>query len=81
MAEVALGVVPLVMQLASTSMQWYKIFDDINNVGDSYDSLLHDLRIQGLRLRDGRMLGDSKRTSATSDLTLQTTGIHLRLPL
>ena len=51
MAELALGVVPLVMQLASASTQCYKIFDDINNVGDSYDSLLHDLRTQGLRLK------------------------------
>src|SRR5258706_11513918 len=51
MAELALGVVPLVRQLATASMECYKIFDDMSNVGDSYDSLLHDLRTQGLRLK------------------------------
>ena len=51
MAELAIGVVPLVMKLASASIECYKIFDDMSNVGDSYDSLLHELRTQGLRLK------------------------------
>ena len=51
MAELAIGVIPLVMQLASASMECYKIFDDMSNAGDSYDLLLHDLRTQGLRLK------------------------------
>ena len=51
MAELAIGVIPLVMQQASASMECYKIFDDMSNAGDSYDSLLHDLRTQGLRLK------------------------------
>ena len=51
MAELAIGVIPLVMQLASASMECYMIFDDMSNAGESYDSLLHDLRTQGLRLK------------------------------
>ena len=51
MAELAVGVVPLVIKLASASMECYKIFDDISNVGNSGDALLHNLRTQGLRLK------------------------------
>ena len=51
MAEVATGGISLVMHLASASIECYKIFDDIGNAGESYDSLLHDLRTQGLRLK------------------------------
>ena len=51
MAELAIGVIPLIMQLASASMECYMIFDGISNAGESYDSLLNDLRTQGLRLK------------------------------
>ncbi|KAF8416895.1 hypothetical protein EV426DRAFT_703249 [Tirmania nivea] len=32
-------------------MDSYKIFDEMNDVGSTYDTLLHDLRTQGLLLR------------------------------
>jgi len=32
-------------------MDCYKIFDNMNDVGSTYDTILHELRTQGLRLR------------------------------
>ena len=74
MAELAIGVIPLVIQLASASMECYKIFDDMSNAGDSYDSI-YAPRV--FDLKNGRMLGGSKKISVSSCLTLQTTNMLL----
>jgi len=46
-----IGVVGLAGQLTKTAMDCYKIFDNMNDVGSTYDAILHELRTQGLRLR------------------------------
>jgi len=47
----AIGVASLTGQLAKAAMECYKIFDDISGVGTAYDSSLHKLRTEGLRLK------------------------------
>ena len=46
-----IGVVGLTGQLAKTAMDYYQIFDDMSDVGTTYDSILHKLRTEGLRLK------------------------------
>ena len=46
-----IGVVSLAGQLAKATMDYYKIFDDMSDVGATYDSILHKLRTEGLRLK------------------------------
>jgi len=46
-----IGVVGLTGQLAKAAMDYYKIFDDMGDVGSAYDSSLHRLRTEGLRLK------------------------------
>jgi len=46
-----IGVVGLTGQLAKGAMDCYKIFDDMGDVGTTYDSILHKLRTEGLRLK------------------------------
>ena len=50
-AGLVVGVVGLTGQLAKAAMEWYKIFDNMNDVGSTYDVILHDLRTQGLLLK------------------------------
>jgi len=47
----AIGVAGLTGQLAKAVMDCYKIFDDMSDVGTTYDSILHRLRTEGLRLK------------------------------
>jgi len=46
-----IGVVGLTGQLAKAATDCYKIFDDMNDVGSTYDAILHELRTQGLPLK------------------------------
>jgi len=46
-----IGVVGLTGQLAKAAMDCYQIFDDMSDVGTTYDSILHKLRTEGLRLK------------------------------
>jgi len=46
-----IGVVGLTGQLAKVAMDCYKIFDDMSDVGSTYDAILHELRTQGLLLK------------------------------
>jgi len=50
-AGLTIGVVGLAGQLTKAAMDCYKIFDNMNDVGSTYDAILHELRTQGLRLR------------------------------
>ena len=50
-AGFAIGVVGLAGQLAKAAMDCYKIFDNMNDVGSTYDAILHQLRTQGLLLK------------------------------
>jgi len=38
-------------QLTKAAMDCYKIFDNMNDVGSTYDAILHELRTQGLLLK------------------------------
>jgi len=46
-----IGVVGLTGQLAKAAIDYYKIFDDMSDVGATYDTILHKLRTEGLRLK------------------------------
>ena len=50
-AGLAIGVVGLAGQLTKAAMDCYKIFDNMNDVGPTYDVILHELCTEGLRLR------------------------------
>jgi len=50
-ASFTIGVVGLPGQLTKVAMDCYKIFDNMGDVGSTYDATLHELRMQGLRLR------------------------------
>jgi len=50
-ASLTIGVVGLAGQLTKAAMDCYKIFDNIRDVGSSYDTILHGLRTQGLLLK------------------------------
>jgi len=50
-AGLAIGVVSLAGRLTKTAIDCYKIFDNMGEVGSTYDATLHGLRTQGLRLR------------------------------
>ncbi|RPB23405.1 hypothetical protein L211DRAFT_825248 [Terfezia boudieri ATCC MYA-4762] len=50
-AGITIGVVSLTVQLAKAAADYYKIFDDMSDVGTTYDSSLHKLRTEGLRLK------------------------------
>lgn len=47
----AIGVVGLAGPLAKASIDCYRIFDDMSDVGNTHDSILHQLRTEGLRLK------------------------------
>jgi len=47
----AIGVVDLTRQLAKAAIDCYKIFNDMSDVGSTYDAILHELRTQGLLLK------------------------------
>ena len=51
-AGFAIGVVGLTGQLAKAAMDCYKIFDNMNDVGSTYDEILHKLRTQGILLKE-----------------------------
>jgi len=51
LASLAIGVVGLAGQLTKAAMDGYKIFDNMNDVGSTYDGILHELRTQGLLLK------------------------------
>jgi len=46
-----IGVVGLAGQLTKAAMDCYKIFDNMSDVGSTYDAILHELRTQGLLLK------------------------------
>jgi len=50
-AGLTIGVVGLAGQLAKAAMDCYKIFDNMREVGSTYDTILHGLRTQGLLLK------------------------------
>jgi len=50
-ASLATGVVSLASQLTKAAMDCYKVFDNMNDVGSTYDAILHELRTQGLLLK------------------------------
>jgi len=50
-ASLTIGVVSLAGQLTKAAMDCYKIFDNMNDVGSTYDTILHGLRMQGLLLK------------------------------
>ena len=50
-AGLTIGVVGLAGQLAKATMDYYKIFNEMSDVGATYDTILHKLRTQGLRLK------------------------------
>jgi len=50
-AGLTIGVVGLAGQLTKAAIDCYKIFDNMNDVGATYDAILHGLRTQGLLLR------------------------------
>jgi len=50
-ASLAIGVVGLAGQLTKAAMDCYKIFDNMRDVGSTYDAILHELRTQGLLLK------------------------------
>jgi len=50
-ASFTIGVVGLAGQLTKAAMDCYKIFDNMNDVGSTYDAILHELRTQGLLLK------------------------------
>jgi len=50
-ASFTIGVVGLSIQLIKAAKDCYKIFDNMNDVGSTYDATPHRLRTQGLRLR------------------------------
>ncbi|RPB19149.1 hypothetical protein L211DRAFT_814727 [Terfezia boudieri ATCC MYA-4762] len=50
-ASLTIGVVGLAGQLAKAAADYYKIFDDMSDVGTTYDSILHNLCTEGLRLK------------------------------
>jgi len=50
-ASFTIGVVSLAGQLTKAAIDCYKIFDNMNDVGSTYDAILHGLRTQGLLLK------------------------------
>jgi len=50
-AGLAIGVVGLTGQLARAAIDCYQVFDDMSEVGTTCDSILHNLRTEGLRLK------------------------------
>jgi len=50
-AGLTIGVVGLAGQLTKAAIDCYKIFDGMNDVGATYDAILHGLRTQGLLLK------------------------------
>jgi len=51
LAGLTIGVVGLTGHLAKAALDCYSIFDDMSDVGTTYDSILHKLRTEGLRLK------------------------------
>jgi len=49
-ASFTIGVVGLAGQLTKAAIDCYKIFDNMNDVGSTYDAILHGLRTQGFLL-------------------------------
>jgi len=43
-ASLTIGVVSLAEQLTKAAMDCYKIFGSMNDVGTTYDAILHELR-------------------------------------
>jgi len=50
-ASLTIGVVSLAGQLTKAAIDCYKIFDNMRDVGSTYDTILHGLRTQGLLLK------------------------------
>jgi len=50
-ASFTIGVVGLAGQLTKAAVDCYKIFDNMSDVGSTYDAILHELRTQGLLLK------------------------------
>jgi len=75
-----IGIVGLAGQLTKAAIDCYKIFDNMNDVGATYDAILYGLCTQGLLLRDGSKPGDSEVTPVSnSDFSLETTGTDMQL--
>jgi len=51
LASLTIRVVGLAGQLTKAAIDCYKIFDNMNDVGSTYDAILHELRTQGLLLK------------------------------
>ncbi|KAF8455069.1 P-loop containing nucleoside triphosphate hydrolase protein [Kalaharituber pfeilii] len=47
----AVGIVGLAEQLAKVSQEWSNIFSEMKEIGYAHDAVLHDLRTEGLRLK------------------------------
>jgi len=50
-ASFTIGIVGLAGQLTKAAIDCYKIFDNMNDVGATYDAILHGLRTQGFLLK------------------------------
>jgi len=50
-ASLTIGIASLAVQLTKAAIDWYKNFDNMNDVGSTYDTILHGLRTQGLLLK------------------------------
>ncbi|KAF8474189.1 P-loop containing nucleoside triphosphate hydrolase protein [Kalaharituber pfeilii] len=50
-AGLAIGIAGLAGQLAKVSQEWSKIFSEMKEIGYAHDSVLHNLRTEGLRLK------------------------------
>ncbi|KAF8461694.1 hypothetical protein BDZ91DRAFT_369807 [Kalaharituber pfeilii] len=50
-AGLAIGIAGLAFQLAGVSQECYTIFSEMKEIGYAQDSVLHDLRMEGLRLK------------------------------
>ncbi|KAF8474187.1 P-loop containing nucleoside triphosphate hydrolase protein [Kalaharituber pfeilii] len=51
LAGLAIGIAGLAGQLAKVSQEWSKIFSEMKEIGYAHDSVLHNLRTEGLRLK------------------------------
>ncbi|KAF8461700.1 hypothetical protein BDZ91DRAFT_736167 [Kalaharituber pfeilii] len=47
----AIGIVGLAGQLAKVSQEWSNMFSEMKEIGYAHDSVLHDLRTEGFRLK------------------------------
>ncbi|KAF8458523.1 P-loop containing nucleoside triphosphate hydrolase protein [Kalaharituber pfeilii] len=63
-AGLAIGIARLALQLAGISQEWSNIFSDMKEIGYAQDSVSHDLRVEGLRLKDWERVWGLRNTSS-----------------